>query len=87
MCVKKTLHDYCGVSVYPFLYDYRSKKMLQDVDIPNKPEELEESLDGVFDEMSVKVKKAIIDEVKKTFGLTQDYLSLKDVFQSARDRS
>ena len=86
-CVKKTLHGYGGRTPDPFLYDFRSKTMLRDRDIPNKPLELEECLDHIFDGASIIVKKAMIDEVKTNFGLKQDCRNLKEAFKFARKTS
>jgi hypothetical protein len=83
-CVKKTLHKYGGRSPNLFLYNTRSKSMLRDYDIPSKPEELEECLDHIFDASSIIIKKSIIEEIKMKFGLAQDYVNLKEAFESAR---
>lgn len=86
-CVKKTVKDYGGSTTDPFMYSFRSRTMLNDLDIPNKPEELEESLDLIFDEASGMVKKAMIVEVMTTFGLGENCRTLKEAFQSARKNS
>lgn len=67
-----------------FLYNIKSRRFLKDYDIPSQPEELEECLDHIFDGASIIVKKAIINEVSTKCGLTEDYESLKEAFESAR---
>lgn len=85
-CVKKTLSAYVGSTMLLFLYNCRTKRAFRDAEIPASPEDLEESLDHMFDEASTIVKKAIISEVSAAFGLPGEYNNLKEAFESARNK-
>ncbi len=61
--------------------------MLKDAIIPDMPEEVEESMDLIFDGASEVVKKAMIDNVKELFGLKEHCSNLREAFQSARENS
>ncbi len=56
---------------------------IRNEEIPNKPDEFERGLDKIFRSGSASVKKAITDEIKCRFGLTQDYPTMKEFFAAA----
>jgi hypothetical protein len=58
---------------------------LKNKEIPDKPELFEKCLDKIFGKGSFYLKKAITDQVKARFGLTEDnYSSLKELFEAAK---
>ncbi len=59
--------------------------MLKTAEISTKPDELEECIDHMFDNASTILKTAIIDEVRERFGLTQQFVTMKEAFESARE--
>ena len=85
-CVKKTVSAYVGSTMLLFLYNCRTKRAFRDAEIPGSPEDLEESLDRMYDEASTIVKKAIICEVSTAFGLPGEFNNLKEAFESARNK-
>ena len=65
------------------IYNLKWMKGIDHIEIPSKPEEFEMCLDRVFRNGSECVKRALIAEVKAKFGLTENYASLKECFESA----
>lgn len=82
-CINKGLASFGDSVPQMILYNFKWMTKLERVDIPRKPEEFEKSLDRVFGEGSALVRKAIINEINTKFGLTQDYASLKEAFDTA----
>jgi hypothetical protein len=83
-CTKKILSAYGGRTTTLFLYNFRTKTVFRDTEIPSSPEDLETSLDLMFDGASVIVKNAIISELSLKFGLSGNYTTLKEAFEASR---
>ena len=65
------------------VYNLKWISKIRSEEIPDKAEEFEKCLDRIFDSGSAFIKKSITEEIKVRFGLTQDYKSLKEAFESA----
>jgi hypothetical protein len=83
-CTKKILLAYGGRTTTLFLYNFRTKTVFRDTEIASSPEDLETSLNHMFDGASVIVKRAIISELSLKFGLSGDYTTLKEAFEASR---
>ena len=83
-CTKKILLAYGGRTTSLFLYNFRTKTVFRDTEIPSSPEDFETSLDQMFDGASVIVKKAIINELSLKFDLSGNYTTLKEAFEASR---
>ena len=82
-CVMKGLAGYGDDVPKMVVYNLKWMSKIRRDEIPEKAEEFEKCLDLIFDSGSAFIKKSIIEEIKVKFGLTQDYKSMKDAFESA----
>ncbi|MGA2876351.1 MAG: hypothetical protein ABSE82_12530 [Nitrososphaerales archaeon] len=82
-CVMKGLAGYGDDVPKMVVYNLKWMSKIRREEIPDKAEEFEKCLDEIFDSGSAFIKKSIIEEIKAKFGLTHDYKSLKDAFESA----
>ena len=82
-CVMKGLAGYGDDVPKMVVYNLKWMSKIRREEIPDKAEEFEKCLDQIFDSGSAFIKKSIIEEIKAKFGLTHDYKSLKDAFESA----
>jgi len=85
-CVQTSLALFGDSFPQLIMYNLKWLNGIRHDEIPHKPEEFEICLDQVFRAGSASIKRALIEEVKTKFGLTEDCASLKESFEAAASR-